>query len=79
MNIIILDEQAERVYDYLVSYVSRYGYSPTIREIRDSNELSGWVASRVLNDLQKSGKITRVKGKPRTIHLNGYAMVPVNR
>lgn len=59
-----------QVYEFLVSYMERFGYPPSIREICSSMQLDS-TSSAVyhLKKLEKLGKITRNGSKNRAIEL----------
>lgn len=59
-----------QTYEYLVSYIEKYGYPPTIREICVNVGLDS-TSSAVyhLKKLEKMGKITRSNNKNRAIEL----------
>ena len=59
-----------QTYDYLVSYIDKFGYPPTIREICINVGLDS-TSSAVyhLKKLEKMGKITRSNNKNRAIEL----------
>lgn len=63
------------VYDYIIQYMQRFGYPPTIREMSESCATSAASVVNCLVELQQSGYITRSKGKPRSIHLLKYGFV----
>lgn len=69
----------QRIYDFLVEYITKNGYSPTIREIAEGTGLKA--KSRVhhhLSVLEDMGKIHTQNGKARTISLVGYKFVKVD-
>ena len=63
-------DKTMQTYEYLVSYIERYGYPPTIREICINVGLDS-TSSVVyhLKKLEKMGKITRSNNKNRAIEL----------
>jgi len=63
-------DKTMQTYDYLVSYIERFGYPPTIREICVNVGLDS-TSSVVyhLKKLEKMGKITRSNNKNRAIEL----------
>ena len=63
-------DKTTQTYEYLVSYIERYGYPPTVREICVNVGLDS-TSSAVyhLKKLEKLGKITRSNNKNRAIEL----------
>ena len=63
-------DKTMQTYEYLVSYIERFGYPPTIREICINVGLDS-TSSVVyhLKKLEKMGKITRSNNKNRAIEL----------
>ena len=63
-------DKTTQTYEYLVSYIERFGYPPTIREISINVGLDS-TSSVVyhLKKLEKMGKITRSNNKNRAIEL----------
>lgn len=60
----------ERVYQAIVSLISRNNYPPTLREIGDETDISSVsVVSYHLLLLERAGRITRQNGKARTIQI----------
>ena len=69
----------QRIYDFLVEYITKNGYSPSYLEIADGTGLKA--KSRVhhhLSVLEDMGKIHTQNGKARTISLVGYKFVKVD-
>lgn len=64
----------EKIYEYLISFISDIGYPPTIREIADHFNLSTSTVRYHLNDLEKL-RLIEVHGVPRGIKINGYKFV----
>lgn len=64
-----MDKTAE-TYEYIVSYIEKYNYPPTVREICTSLKLDS-TSSAVyhLKKLEKMGKITRANSRNRAIEL----------
>lgn len=61
----------DKVYDYIVDYIIKNGYAPSMREIAAD---LGIVASTVhvyLTQLEIDGKIYCRPGSPRAIRVNG--------
>jgi len=68
----------ERVYNFLVEFIKKNGYAPSMREIRDGTYLSS--KSSVYNHLLKledEGRIKMKPNSPRSIRLVGYEFVKV--
>ena len=66
----------EKIYNFIVSFMTEKGYSPSIREIGDTVGLSS--TSSVFNhlmNLQDDGLIKMQNGKSRTISLVGYRLM----
>ena len=66
----------EKIYNFIVSFMTNKGYSPSIREIGDAVGLSS--TSSVFNqlmNLQDKGLIKMQNGKSRTISMVGYKFV----
>ena len=63
-------DKTEQTYNFIVNYIERYKYPPTIREICDNLNLDS-TSSVVyhLKKLEKMGKITRSNNKNRAIEL----------
>ena len=66
----------EKIYNFIVNFMTEKGYSPSIREIGDAVGLSS--TSSVFNqlmNLQDDGLIEMQNGKSRTISLVGYRLM----
>ena len=66
----------EKIYNFIVNFMTNKGYSPSIREIGDAVGLSS--TSSVFNqlmNLQDEGLIKMQNGKSRTISLVGYRLM----
>ena len=66
----------EKIYNFIVNFMTEKGYSPSIREIGDAVGLNS--TSSVFNqlmNLQDDGLIKMQNGKSRTISLVGYKFV----
>lgn len=66
----------EKIYNFIVSFMTEKGYSPSIREIGDAVGLNS--TSSVFNqlmNLQDDGLIKMQNCKSRTISLVGYKFV----
>lgn len=67
-----------RVYDFIVDFITKNGYSPSIREICEGTKLSSTSSVYAhLEMLETMGKIHMKKGKTRTISLVGYKFVKI--
>lgn len=78
----ILKEQGEttrqRMYDFLVEFMTENGYSPSIREIAKGTGVKS--TSNVYDHLvilEQLGMIHTENGKARTISLVGYKLIKV--
>ena len=63
----------QRVYDFLVDFITKNGYAPSVREICDGTDLKS--TSSVYNHLmvlERMGKIHMKANKTRAISLVGY-------
>lgn len=68
----------ERVYNFIVEFIKRNSYSPSVREICIGTDLKS--TSSVYNHLltlQILGKIVMKENTPRSIRLIGYNLVKV--
>lgn len=69
-------DTTERVYNFLVEYVTNNGYPPTIREIGNGVGLkSTQTVCSHLKRLQTMGLIHTEETKPRAISIVGYKFV----
>lgn len=66
----------DRVYQYIVKFISDNGYSPTVREIADGVGLASTssVAGHLFK-LEKYGMIRTKEYSPRTIVITGHTPV----
>ena len=72
------NDTRQRVYDFIVEYIKKNGYAPTVREIGDAVSLKS--TSSVFNhliSLEDEGKIAMKDKAPRAIKLVGYEFVKV--
>lgn len=60
---------AQRIYDYIRTYIAQYGYGPTIREIAERVNTAPSNAHRHLEKLARAGKIVRRRHVARSIRL----------
>ncbi|MCB6288568.1 LexA repressor [[Clostridium] scindens] len=66
-------ESRQKIYDFLVSFITKNGYSPTIREISDGTGLKSTATIyRHLMVLEQMGMIHLKDNKTRAISLVGY-------
>ena len=62
------DRRTQRIFDFIVRYVDRYGFSPTLGEIAaDEGLKSNAGVIRHLDKLEKWGWIERYHGQARSI------------
>lgn len=69
-------ETRKRIYDYIVQYITDYGYPPTNREICDGVGLAS--TSSVYNHLKimkVAGVIEMVDKQPRCIRVRGMKII----
>ena len=60
---------AQRVFDFIESFLERNGYSPTWREIELFTGLTAPSVQVRLNYLRQKGRIDWVDGQPRTLRI----------
>ena len=72
------DEVAERVYEYLVLYITKNGFAPSRKEMSAWLGDSVYTVSKSLEMLQEQGLIEKTKRKPRAIKLLNYKLVKNN-
>lgn len=66
----------ERVYRFLMNFITENGYSPSVREICEGTGLSSTASvSDHLMELELMGKIEMKRNVARTIRLVGYKLV----
>lgn len=66
----------QRVYDFIVDFMTSKGYSPSMREICDGTGIKSTSSvSDYICMLEKLGKIKTENNKVRTISLVGYKLV----
>lgn len=66
----------KNVYDFIVKFITKNGYAPSVREICDGTDLKS--TSSVYNHLmvlERMGKIHMKANKTRAISLVGYKLV----
>ena len=68
----MLTGRQQEIWDFLVDYVDRHGYPPTVREIGDSVGLaSPSTVHAHLANLERAGYLRRDPTKPRALELTG--------
>lgn len=66
----------ERVYRFLMNFITENGYSPSVREICEATGLSSTASvSDHLMELELMGRIDMKRNAARTIRLVGYKLV----
>jgi repressor LexA len=68
----MLTGRQQEIWDFLVDYVDRHGYPPTVREIGDAVGLaSPSTVHAHLANLERAGLLRRDPTKPRALELSG--------
>ena len=68
----MLTDRQQQIWNYLVEYVDRHGYPPTVREIGDAVGLaSPSTVHAHLANLERAGLLKRDPTKPRALELIG--------
>jgi repressor LexA len=68
----VLTGRQQEIWDYLVDYVDRHGYPPTVREIGEAVGLaSPSTVHAHLANLERAGLLRRDPTKPRALELTG--------
>jgi repressor LexA len=68
----VLTGRQQEIWDFLVDYVGRHGYPPTVREIGDAVGLaSPSTVHAHLANLERAGLLKRDPTKPRALDLSG--------
>jgi repressor LexA len=68
----VLTGRQQEIWDFLVGYVDRHGYPPTVREIGDAVGLaSPSTVHAHLANLERAGLLKRDPTKPRALELSG--------
>jgi len=65
-----MTKKQKQIYDYIAGYIAKYGYAPSLSEIRDKVKLN--TISTIhgyISRLIKAGLLKRVKGVSRSIEL----------
>lgn len=66
----------ERVYNFIVEFIKRNGYSPSVREICTGTDLKSTSSVYMhLIMLKMMGKIDIKENTPRSIRLIGYKLI----
>jgi repressor LexA len=69
----VLTGRQQEIWDFLVEYVDRHGYPPTVREIGEAVGLaSPSTVHAHLANLERAGFLRRVPTKPRALELTGH-------
>src|SRR5262249_19811589 len=70
----MLTERQQQIWDFLVVYVDRHGYPPTVREIGEEGGLASPSPVHAhLAHLERAGLLRRDPTKPRALELIGRA------
>jgi repressor LexA len=73
----LLTGRQQEIWDFLVDYVDRHGYPPTVREIGDAVGLaSPSTVHAHLANLERAGLLKRDPTKPRALELSGRGRAP---
>ena len=67
----------QKIYNFIVQYITEHGYAPTYKEICDGvEEQSAWIVHRHMQELFRDGVLeTDHRGFPRAIRVKGYEFV----
>jgi repressor LexA len=69
----VLTGRQQEIWDFLVDYVDRHGYPPTVREIGEKVGLaSPSTVHAHLANLERAGYLRRDPTKPRALELIGH-------
>ena len=75
-----LTDRQREIWNFVVDYVDRWGYPPTVREIGEHVGLaSPSTVHAHLANLERVGLIKRDPSKPRAIELTGHRRVEASR
>src|SRR5215216_2718507 len=70
----MLTPRQQQIWDFVVEYVDRHGYPPTVREIGEAVGLaSPSTVHAHLANLERAGLLRRDPTKPRALELTGRA------
>lgn len=73
-----LSSKQQQIYDYIISFSSRHGYPPSVREIGEQVGLkSPSTVHFHLKSLESFGYISKAEGKTRAITIRGSRPAPV--
>ena len=73
-----LTRKQQQIYDYILSFTSEHGYSPSVREIGSAMGLkSPSTVHFHMKGLEEAGVIVKAEGKTRAISLPGVSLGPV--
>jgi repressor LexA len=76
----MLTPRQQQIWEFLVSYVDRHGYPPTVREIgRAVGLASPSTVHAHLANLERAGLLRRDPSKPRALELTGRAAPALRR
>lgn len=70
----------EKIYNFILKYIEKYGYAPSIREIAEGINLKS--TSSVHNQLiklEQDGKIEMRGNSPRAIRVIGYGYTKLDK
>src|SRR5688572_15550450 len=74
----VLTARQQEIWQFLVDYVDRHGYPPTVREIGEAVGLaSPSTVHAHLANLERAGLLRRDPAKPRALELTGRRPQPV--
>src|SRR5437763_7093856 len=72
----MLTDRQQQIWNYLVEYVDRHGYPPTVREIGEEVGLASPATVHAhLANLERAGLLRRDPTKPRALEILGRARV----
>jgi len=75
---VTLTPRQEEIWEFVVEYVARHGYPPTVREIGEAVGLaSPSTVHAHLANLERAGLLRRDPTKPRALQLASHARMPV--
>jgi repressor LexA len=66
----------QSVYNFLIRYMDKHGYAPSIREIAAACYIGTSTASKQLSILEAQGRIMRDDAKARSIRLLDLSKTP---
>ena len=70
---IMKNKTKEKVYSFILKYIKKYGYAPTVRDIAEGIGLKSTSSvHNHLKKLQEDGKIEMHGNSPRAIKISGY-------